>query len=38
MYVYVRMIFIVKYVTTRFFHCLCSALMEKHGFYCSVIS
>jgi hypothetical protein len=20
-----------------FFHCLCSALMEKHDFYCSVI-
>ena len=32
------MIFIVKCVTiTRFFHCLCSALMEKHDFYCSVI-
>jgi hypothetical protein len=35
---YVRMIFIVKCVTiARFIHCLCSALMEKHDFYCSVI-
>jgi hypothetical protein len=32
---YVSMIFIVNCVTvTRFFHCLCSALMEKRDFYC----
>ena len=23
--------------SNMFFHCLCSALMEKHEFYCSVI-
>ena len=23
--------------SNTFFHCLCSALMEKHDFYCSVI-
>jgi hypothetical protein len=39
MYKYVRMIFFVKYVTiTRFYHCSCSALMEKYDFYCSVIT
>jgi len=28
------MIFIVKCVTiTRFFHCMCSTLMEKHDFF-----
>ena len=38
MYRHVRMIFIVKCVTvSRFFHCLCSALMEKHEFYSSVV-
>ena len=38
MYRCVRMIFVVKWVTiTHFFHCLCSALMEKNDFYCSVI-
>jgi hypothetical protein len=37
-YRYVHMIFIVKCVNiTRFFHCLCNALMEKHDFYCSAI-
>jgi len=37
-YTLVRMIFIAKCVTiTRFFHCLCSTLMENHDFYCSVI-
>jgi len=35
---YVCMIFIVKCVTiTHFFHCLCSASIEKHDFYCSAI-
>ena len=39
MYRYVLMIFIAKCVTvTHFFHFVCSALMEKHEFYCSVIS
>jgi len=38
MYRSVRMIFIAKCVTiTRFFHCLCSTLVENHGFYCFVI-
>jgi len=38
MYSYIHMIFIVKCVTvTCFFLCLCSALMEKQDFYCSVI-
>jgi hypothetical protein len=37
-YRYIHLIFIVKCVTiTHFFHCLCSAFMEKHDFYCSVI-
>ena len=37
MYRHVRMIFVVKCVTITLFYCLCSALMEKHDFYCSVI-
>ena len=36
-YRYVRMIFIVKCVTVTLFYCFCSALMERHDFYCSVI-
>ena len=37
MHGYVLKIFIVKCVTITRFFCLCSAFMEKHDFYCSVV-